>query len=61
MKTLLVKRDRSIYYHFHRDYDHNTEDYHNLKKHIEEFIYVRDTSSDSSESTRNLHLDLKGR
>lgn len=36
MKTHLVKRDKYKYYRFHQDYNHNMEDYWDLKEQIEE-------------------------
>ncbi|RZR95454.1 hypothetical protein BHM03_00024306 [Ensete ventricosum] len=38
MKTRSEERDRKCYYHFHRDYDHDTKECYDLKNQIEYLI-----------------------
>lgn len=58
MKMLLERRDKSMYCHFHHDYDHDIEDCCDLKERIEELIH-RDTSGGSFGGPGNLCPDLK--
>lgn len=60
MKTLLAKGHRSKYYHFHRDYDHDTKYCHDLNNQLKN-SFVKDTSNSLYESTKNLHPDFRGR
>lgn len=34
-----ASRNKNMHYRFHRDHDHDTDDYHQLKKEIEDLIY----------------------
>ncbi|RRT33083.1 hypothetical protein B296_00049081 [Ensete ventricosum] len=52
MKSHLERRDRRRYYHFHREYRHDTEEYRDLQYQIEDLIrrghlrrYVREQPS----------------